>query len=271
MNKFLCAVSGIALAMGVAGCSGGAGEEATAEASAETGLAGTWVVDTETATFEDDNNSYLVADGQYTCQSCDPPYSVAASGEWVEVDRPSVDAVKFAIVDDMTVTSAGQRNGKEVGNSTWTVSEDGQTMTVAWNDLEGAEATSGTTTYARTAAGPEGAHAVSGDWKVTGVGDMSEAARTVTYALDGDTVTITGNNGTTTLTLGGDAVTPAGDETGGMTAMEKVSDNVYRQTYSRDGEVLSVTEVTIEGDTLTGVNTSPKDGSKVTWTAKRKS
>ena len=67
----------------------------------------------------------------------------------------------------------------------------------------------------------------------------------------------------------GHAVAIQGDNSGTMVAVEKTGDNSYRETYSRDGETLSVTELTVEGDKLKGVSTDSRDGSKVTWTATR--
>lgn len=263
MKNTMTAVAAVTLAMTITACSGEATETEAA------GLEGTWRVNIESAEFEDDSNSYLIADGQYTCNSCLPPYSVAADGEWQSVDRPGLDGVKIAVVDDFTVSAATRMGEEELGNSTWTVSEDGQSMTIEWTSLDGDEVVEGSTMYTRIADAPEGAHAVSGDWSVSGMGEMSEAGLTFSYTIDGDTITSSGNGGGYTATLGGEAVTPEGDETGGLIAVEQVSDNVYRETYSRDGEVFNITELTVDGDTLSGSSSSPRDGSSVTWTATR--
>ncbi|OBV10120.1 hypothetical protein [Erythrobacter dokdonensis] len=268
MKKFVTAMCAASLAFGIAACSGETAN-GSAEATASGSLAGTWKANLDSAEFENDTSSFAFADGTYTCNSCIPPFSVAANGDWVTVDRPGVDALKYTIVDDRTVTTASRLGDKELGTSTWTVSEDGQTLTMNWTDFDGDEEVKGSTTYTRVAAAPEGAHAVSGDWNVASLGEMSDAALTFTYAIDGDTITSTGNSGGYTATLGGEPVTPEGDTTGGTMAVEKVSDNVYRETYSRDGEVISVLELTVDGDTLRGVSTDPRDNSVVRWTATR--
>lgn len=267
MKSILTAMCAASLALGVAACSGDPGTKT--EATEAASLAGTWKANLDSAEFENSTSSYLFADGQYTCNSCIPPYTVAANGEWVSVDRPGVDAVKYTIVDDRTITSASRLGDKELGNSTWTISEDGQTMTVNWTNLDGDEVVEGTSTLTRVAAAPDGAHAASGDWDVASIGEMSDAGLLFTYMIDGDTITSTGNGGGYTATLGGDPVTPEGDESGGMIAVEKVSDNVYRETYSRDGEVINVLEMTVDGDTLRAVSTDPRDNSTSRWTATR--
>ena len=262
MKKFVTALAASTLLLGVAAC----GETAAPEAG---GLAGTWKVNLDSAEFENSVNSYTVADGTYTCNHCLPPFSVAADGEWQSVDRPGFDGLKLTVVDDSTFETSS-RDGKEVlGESVWSVSEDGQTMTVNWTNFGGDETTNGSTTYSRAADGPDGSHAVSGEWTVAEIGEMSEAAMTWSYTIEGDTITSSGNNGGYTATLGGDAVTPEDDDTGGVLAVEKTGDNSYRETYSRDGEVINTLDLTVDGDTLSGVSTDPRDGSVVSWTATR--
>ena len=267
MKKMMTAVAAASLAIGLTACTGEAsGDGASAS---DGGLSGTWRLNIDSAQFENAVSSYLIADGEYTCNSCLPPFSVAADGEWQTVDRPGVDSLKYEIVDDMTIASASRMGEEDLGTSTWTVSEDGQSMTISWTNLDGDEEVSGSTTYDRQAAGPDGAHAASGDWTVATVGEMSEAGLVFTYSIEGDTITTTGNGDGYTATLGGEAVTPEGDETGGMLAVEQTGDNSYRETYSRDGEVINVLDMTVDGDTLTAVSTDPRDGRTVNWTATR--
>ena len=113
MKSILTAMCAASLALGVAACSGDPGTKT--EATEAASLAGTWKANLDSAEFENSTSSYLFADGQYTCNSCIPPYTVAANGEWVSVDRPGVDAVKYTIVDDRTITAASRLGDKELG------------------------------------------------------------------------------------------------------------------------------------------------------------
>ena len=189
MKKFMAAAAAASLAFSVAAC--GEMEDAPAEA----GLSGTWKANVDSAEFENSVNSYTLADGTYTCNHCIPPFSVAADGEWQSVDRPGVDSLKLTIVDDNTLESSSRKGEEVLGESVWNVSEDGQSMTVSWTNFRGDETTNGSTTYARASAGPDGAHAVSGEWTVAELGEMSDAALTWTYTIEGDTITSTGNSG----------------------------------------------------------------------------
>ncbi len=273
MKKMMTALAAVTLAMGMTACAGDADTADTAAdttANADAGsIAGTWKANPETAQSENDNSSYLLTGEQFTCNSCLPPYSMTADGKWQELDRPGVDLSMMEIVDANTVKTSGRLKGKVLGSSVWTVSADGKTMTQEFTNLDGKETTTGSRTYNRAAAGPDGAHLLSGEWTPAEYGEISDAALIFTYAIDGDTITSTGNSGGYTATLGGDAVTPEGDETGGTLKVEKVGDNMFRETYSRDGEVTNVTEMTIAGDTLTAVSTDPRDGSVFRYTATR--
>ena len=98
---------------------------------------------------------------------------------------------------------------------------------------------------------------------------MSDAGLTFSYTLDGDQYGNSGNGDSFVATLGGDPVAIEGNESNVMVAVEQTGDNSYRETYTRDGEVLSVLDLTIDGDTMSAVSTDPRDGSVVRWTASR--
>ncbi|MFL0356986.1 hypothetical protein ACI5KX_10975 [Erythrobacter sp. GH1-10] len=268
MKKMMTALAAMTLVVGVSACGARTDGDSAATASAGT-IAGTWMIDLDSAEWENSDSNYVIADGEYTCNSCIPPYSIPADGEWQSVDRPGVDEIKVSVVDDMTIETATRFEGEDLGNSTWTVSEDGDSMTIAWNNLDGDTPVSGETNLVRAAEGPDGAHAASGQWSPAEVSSMSEEGRTVTISLDGDTISLRGNGGGYTATLGGDAVTIDGDNSGTLVAVEKTGDNTYRETFTRDGETTGVNDWTVDGDTVTVVATDPRDDSKVTWSATR--
>ena len=263
MKKLLTAAAAVSLAFGVTAC----GE--TAEAPAATGISGTWKANIETANFENDNRDWVLADGTFDCRSCNPPYQVTADGEWQTVDRPGYDSQMIEVVDDSTVKGAVRFEGRDLGSSTWTVSEDGQTMTISYEDVDGDEPVTGSTTFARTAAGPDGAHAVSGEWTVSDVSDISDSGLVFEMSVDGDQYSSKGNGSSYTATLGGDPVLIEGSEAGVMVAVEQTGDNSYRETFSLDGETTNVTDITVDGDTMSFSSSDPRDGSVVTWTASR--
>lgn len=269
MKKMTTALAAIALVTGAAACSDKTETNTSATAS-EAGITGTWVADLDTVQWENAADKYLIADGKYTCETCLPPYSFAADGKWQKVDRPGTDEVMLAVVDDKTVQFASRFKGEDTGKSTWTVSDDGQMLTVDWTDFGAEGATTGKSRLVRTAAGPAGSHAASGEWKPESVSEMSEESRTVTITEEGDKFTFSGMGQGYTATLGGEAVSLPESKSGVMVAIVKTGANTYRETFTRDGEVVGMTDYTVDGNTLAVVSTDPRDNSKSTVTARRK-
>lgn len=269
MRNMMTALSAIALTVGLAACGDAAEVETEEVATSDGTITGEWMANVDSAEFENDNRNYVLADGTFECLSCTPPYEVTANGEWQSVDRPGVDAIMVEVVDDSTVRTAVRLGEEELGSTTWTVSEDGQTLTSDFNDTSGDEPVTGSETFTRTAEGPEGSHAMSGEWTFAGINEISDAGLRFSYSVDGDQYTSMGNGQTYTATLGGEPVAIEGNESNVMVAVEEIGENSYRETYSRDGETLSVTEITIDGDTLSAVNTDQRDGRVVRYTATR--
>lgn len=261
-------MAAITLTMGMTACADNAAEDTAATAEAGS-LAGTWVIDVDSATAENDNSKISLVDGEFTCESCIPQFTVTADGEWQPSDSPGVDDRMVEIVDEFTIKTSGREDGEVFGTSTWTVSEDGQSMTQSFVNLDGEETVEGSRTFTRVGDATEGAHAITGDWQPGAFSGVSDAALTFTYAVDGDTVTLTNNEGGYTATLGGEPVQMVNDTTGGMITVEQLSDNTYAETYTRDGEVTNRTEMTVSGDTLTAVSTDPRDGSIFNYSATR--
>jgi hypothetical protein len=266
MKKFANVLGAATLALSLAACGGQAGTEAAASSDS---ITGTWQLNLDSAKWENASSTYTFADGEYTCGSCLPPYTIKADGEWQSVDRPGVDELKYTLVDDQTVQTASRFEGKDLGNSTWTVSEDGTTMTIDWTNLDGEEDVTGQSVLTRVAAGPENSHAASGEWAPEKVSNISDSGMSVAYSLEGDTLSFDGNGSSWSATLGGEAVAIEGANDGSMVAAERTGDNSFKQTYTRDGEVTGVTEMTVDGDTVSVVSIDPRDGSSVTWNATR--
>lgn len=267
MKKIMTAMVACSLVMGVSACGGMAGE--SSEASAAAGISGSWLIDVNSAQFENNVDRYVLADGQYSCESCQPAYSVPADGEWHSVELPGTDSVMVEVLDDNTVRTASRRGDKDLGGATWTVAEDGQSMSIDWTNLDGDAPVTGSATFVRAEAAPEGAHAMSGGWTVGDIASMDAAGLTIDISVEGDQYTNSGNGQSYTATLGGDPVAIEGDAAGTMVMVEQTGDNSYRETYMLDGETTSILEVSVDGDTMSAVSTDPRDGSVVRWTAAR--
>lgn len=261
MKSVITSFAAIALVLGTAACNKADTGTAEATEAAATSIAGTWKGDPSTAQAENDVLKYTLTDASFACDSCIPPYTTPADGKWHPVTRPGIDEFMVEVVDDKTVRTAARLEGKEIGRSTWTVSEDGKTLTQAFTDLDGEKQTEGTVKMNRTAAAPAGAHAMSGGWTLAEYGQISDAALLFSYALEGDTLSMKNNYESWSAKIGGEAVPIEGNSSGHKVKVEKLGENSYRETYTRGDEVINVSELTVDGATLSIVSTDPRNKS----------
>jgi hypothetical protein len=255
-----------------------AGNEAAAtEAAGDlTALNGTWKVDLASLKFDGKPDSYVLKDGTYTCSTCIPPLTAKADGEYHPVaDRPYYDSLAIKTVDDRTVEFHRKKGDREVSSSTLQVSEDGNTLNVKFHDATtpNAPPVDGTATSTRAGPAPEGAHAISGEWKADKIGNYTEEALNMNYEINGNTVKQSSQGQSYTAELGGPAVAVQGDIGGTMVAVAREGANGLKETYMRDGKEVGIVTIvpSADGKSFSFTNSDPRDGSKVTFTSNKTS
>ena len=272
MHKVTCAALAAASLLAIGGCKQAAtqnaasGNEASANAAAPAAAAdaidGTWKTDMSTFQLDAKPDQYLLKGGQFTCQTCTPPFTVAADGAFHAVNRPYQDHISVKIDDDHNVTRTDQKGGKTVGSAKYSVSSDGNTLTVTFNDMTGSKPVTGSYTETRAAPAPAGAHAISGSWKQQNAPKVSDAGLTVTFKLDGDTLHMSTPTGQSyDAKIGGGAVPVKGDIGGTMAAIARSGDSLV-ESDTRGGKVISLTTMTPGADgKLHVVNEDKQSGS----------
>ena len=269
-----------ALILALPACEGqaaaGGNDAAATEAAGDLSvLNGTWKTDIATLKFEQKPDEFLLQDGTYKCNSCTPPYSTAADGQFHAVaDRPYWDSMSVKAVDDKTVEIHRKKGDAEVASVTMTVSDDGNTLTTKFHDATTPNnPIDGTGTSKRVGPAPAGAHAVSGQWQPDQIPEYSESALSNTYTIDGNKVTSTLNGQTYTAEIGGPEVAVGNDTAKTMVKVTREGANGLRETFSRDGKVVfeGVTVPSSDGQSVTFTGTDPRDGSKITYTANKTS
>jgi hypothetical protein len=282
MRMITCTVFAATLALTLPGCNqqeAAAGNEAAAEATAETAdltaLNGTWKTDPASIKFEQKPDEILLQDGTYKCSTCIPPLTVAADGQFHDVTgRPYADSIAITVVDDKSVEWKSRKGGRDVFNATMSVSADGNTLTRKFKDstTPNAPAVEGTSTATRAGPAPAGAHAISGQWTPDRVNEYSDEGLNVTFKIEGNKVTSTYQGQTYVAELGGPAVPVEGD-IGGTTVTVAQEGNGLKETFSRDGKVVSevITSVSADGNSISWTSSDPRDGSKVSGTANKAS
>ena len=269
-TKTFAALAAVSL-LAVGGCKQQpAGNAAAPAAASADALNGTWKADIASVKFDQKPDEYLLKDGQYSCKSCAPTYTVAADGAFHAVSLPYADSMSVKVVDDHTIQRTSKKGDRQVGETKASVSADGNTLSGEFTDssAQGAPPTKGQYTETRVGAAVAGAHAVSGHWKPEKLANFNEEALTITVNVEGDTLHFSSPSGYSyDATIGGADVPIKGDIAGTIAAVSKSGDS-YVETDKRDGKVVGTTTFTLGADgKLNIVGEDKLTGSKTTWTA----
>ena len=213
---------------------------------------GTWKVDMSKSKLPKKPEVYLLQNSNYECKSCVPAVNIKADGQFQKLPSdPYADAMMVKVVDDKHVDFTWQKAGKEIGNASRSVSDDGNTLTSKWtysgNPTGGP--VSGTSVYKRIEKGPGGANLLSGSWRDEKVDFATADAITFTFKSEGsDGLSYSTPTGQSyTAKLDGKDVPYTGDPGTTTAALKRVGDSI-EETDKRDGKVISVSKMTVTAD-----------------------
>jgi hypothetical protein len=223
-----------------------------ARCAAQSPFDGTWKIDTNASPPSTVRYDYLLQNGTYRCASCDPPVEIKADGlDHKVTGQPCYDTVSVKVVDKSMIAETDKRNGRTVGSQMMRVSFDGNTATVDWTESCSAsgDAVTGKDILSRLREGPDGAHAISGSWKISKRINRSQNSLEITLKLERGTFSFTDPtdqhytaklDGTETPFMGGLSTT--------MVSVKRVNDNTIEETDRRDGKVVEVTRFVVSAD-----------------------
>lgn len=230
-----------------------------APALADSPFDGTWKAQLPSVTMKAKPQTYSLKGGSYSCATCTPTaYTIPADGQFHAVaGRDYWDDLAIDVVDDHTVRYRFRKAGQVVSTNTYTVSADGRALaTQAHNTNNGGGVPIDSAgSAARVGAVVPGAHLLSGSWQFAPASSVSDAALTMTLALDGDRFhQASGLGETLDATVGGAFAPNVGDPGKTMTKVERLGPRVLKMTDMRGGKVVSVAIYTVSADgaTLTG-------------------
>lgn len=232
---------------------------------------GTWKADVATMKFEGKSDEYLLKDGKFTCKSCTPAYAVPADGAFHPVRLSDADSDSVKVVNANRVIETLRKDGRQIAESTMTVSADGKTLIGTF--ASGAEGNGsfakGEVTEKRIGAAPAGAHAISGKWQTVKLSNFNAAALTFTINAAGDRYGVSWPTGESyDAKLGGGDVPIKGDTAGTTASVRKVGDNRYEQIRKRNGQIVSILTLAVGPDgKLRGVSKNKLEGYTMSWTA----
>lgn len=246
----------------------------TTSASSAGDINGTWVADLASVQIDAKPDQYLLNGGKFSCPTCTPPLTLAADGAFHAVTgRPYADEMSVKADDDHNVTRNARKGGRDTGQTKYSVSADGKTLTVSFTDSStpNVKPVTGNYTETRVAAGPAGSNAISGSWKLDKYTNISQEGLTVTYKVDGDTLHMSSPAGTSYDAKLDGTDAPINGDIGGTTAsVKKLADGSYEETDKRGGKVTDVITMTVEADGKLSVKDENKlNGSTTTSVANR--
>ena len=232
-------IAGLALALLVPAC-----------ALAQSAFNGTWKLD-PTTVHQSGGEAMVISlkDGMYRC-NCHPPIAVKADGQDHAVKgHDGFDAVAIKVVNDHTIQRTYKKDGSVVSENTITVAPDGKTAIEEFTDTNGADHATGKGMLKRVAKGASGSNAVAGSWRLDHVDSGSGNVFDPTYKIDGDTVTSTAGGDSYTAKLDGKPVpNMVNGKADGTVAVKMIGKNTLRETYAKNGKVISTSTMTVSAD-----------------------
>lgn len=234
-------------------------------ALARTPFDGTWKLNLDSIKYSGKPDEALLIDGQYTCKTCVPPYTVKADGTQQPTPGNSfIDHISVKVLSPTSVEFVRMRDGKIVGEGTQTVSADGKTATFAFTDYSGAKPVKGSVQSRRVGPAPKGAHAISGAWMGEAAGDYSDLGRTVVFESTDNGMKWIWNGQVQDAKFDGKEYPVQNDPYHTMVTLKKVSDREFVETDRNGGKVQAIVTYTVapDGKTLKVVYDDPLRGTK---------
>jgi len=234
---------------------------------AQSAFNGTWKFNPQSAQFSGKANTFLLQDGVFRCNDCVPKIDIKADGEeHPRLGSPYSDAASVRVVDDHTVEVVTKKKGKVVSKAKDSVSADGNTLTSEWSfTSENGQEGHGKDIFTRKAAGPAGAHAISGAWLQSKEENASENVLTVTFQASDDGLSMSDGTGDSySAKFDGKDYPYKGDPGTTSVSLKKISANTIEETDKRNGKVTGISRMTVssDGQTISIDNTDVLRGQK---------
>lgn len=211
-----------------------------AAALASSAFDGTWLARMDSIKVTGKPDVYVIADGAYSCSSCDPPVvKLPADGAWHKIaGHDYYDELMVRVVNPKTVEISQRLGGKLAGVDTIQVSADGNTLTGKFTGYQGAQPVTGEYSEKRVGPAPAGAHALSGSWLQDQMSGANDALRTVAYQMTADQFSMQANGQSYAAKFDGKQYPVAGDPGKTTVTLKKIDDHTVQETDYRQGKVV---------------------------------
>lgn len=191
-----------------------------------------------------------LSNGEYQCQSCEPPYQVKADGiEHPISGNPRFDSLSVRVVEDRRIVKIAKRNGVTVVESRAEVSADGQTLTERQilSDA-GPRPVDFTSHSTRIALGPPGSHRVSGSWHLIEA-DLTNHDEDTDYLVSDGFLTMSDRMGRSfKAKLDGTDAPYHGDSEFTSVSVKQIDTRTIEETDKSAGKAVKITRWTVDPD-----------------------
>jgi hypothetical protein len=234
---------------------------------------GTWKADLASAKFAEKPEAMVLKDGRYVCSTCVPPIDVTADGTDQKVGAPYFDTIAVKVVDTQTAQFTYKKDGKVVQEMKSTLAAGGGEIVDTFTGYPpDGQPVKGTGRRERVAKGPDGAHALSGSWRIKKVEQISETALTWTYKSTTDGLAMRAQTGESyDAKFDGKEYPVRGDRSGATVSLARVGDSTLEETTRRKGKIVGVARSTLSADnrTLTVVYEDKEQGTTMSYVARK--
>jgi hypothetical protein len=203
---------------------------------------GTWRPDPQIFSPTRKPDVIELANHIYECRSCSPPYKIEVDGHDHNVaGNPFYDTLRMTVLDDRTISKVAKKAGKVVLEAKVAVSADSATMTEVQTIYEMAPRPIEFTTHSkRVSAGPQGSHAVSGEWRATD-GDLTNHAEDTVFQVSENTLSMSDRMGRSfSAKLDGTDAPYSGSEEFTSVSLKMIDKNTMEESDKKDGKIVKI-------------------------------
>jgi hypothetical protein len=153
-------------------------------------------------------------------------------------------------IDPRSIVSTTKKSGKTLSERTYTVSGDGNTLTVKImsHQENGGQPVAEEVTLTRVGMAPAGANGTSGSWRINKVKGI-ESDLITTYKVSGDELSMSSpTGGSYTAKLDGKDHPAKGEYGYNSVSLRLVNDRTIEETHKLDGKVVEVVKMTVSHD-----------------------
>jgi hypothetical protein len=241
-----------------------------AAALAGTGFDGTWKTNMDSLKATGKPVVLVLTGGEYTCSSCNPPYTVKADGAEHGVSGQAYfDSAKVKVTGPNSAEIVLKQGSKEFVRFSDTVSADGTTLTSKVTNHVGEQTVTDELLAKRVGAAPENSHPLSGSWQEQQ--HVGGNLRTVQYRMTAKGFQMRWNGESYDANFDGKEYPVAGDPGKTTVSLEKIDAATVEETDHRQGKVVDKVRLALanDGNTIAVIDKDIAHGQTITYTLEK--